>query len=127
MLLFLLLSIFVYTKIYFALKRLKHPGNVGDNGTQNNQNRLNFVKKLKLVKTCFLVVACFLLCFLAAVVILIFQPYVEGPGFSVLKMWAGTVMMLNSSLNSVIFFWTRPLLRNEAFKVLKKMCTSRTW
>ena len=125
--LFLLLTIFVYTKIYFALKRLKHPGNVGDNGTQNNQNRLNFVKKLKLAKTCFLVVACFLLCFLAAIVILLFQPYVERSGYSVLKIWAGTAMTLNSSLNSVIFFWTRPLLRNEAFKVLKKMCTSRTW
>jgi hypothetical protein len=79
---------------------LKHPGSVGDKAGRNSQKRLSFVKKLKLVKTCFLVVACFLLCFLAAVVILIFQPYVDRPGFSVLKMWAGTAMMLNSSLNS---------------------------
>ena len=123
-LLFLILSMFVYTKIVFALKKLKHPGRVGDIGMRNSQNRLNFVKKLKLVKSCFLVLACFLLCFLAAIVILLFQPYVERSGYSVLKIWAGTAMTLNSSLNSVIFFWTRPLLRNEAFKVLKKMYTS---
>jgi K+ transporter len=45
-LLFLILSMFVYTKKFFALKKLKHPGRVGDIGMRNSQNRLNFVKKL---------------------------------------------------------------------------------
>jgi hypothetical protein len=32
------------------------------------------------------------------------------------------LLMLNSSVNSIIFFWTRPLLRNEAGKALKSLC-----
>jgi hypothetical protein len=127
MLLFLLLATFVYTKIYFALQNLKRPGSVGDNATRNSQNERKLVKKIKLVKSCFLAVACFFLCFSAAIIILLLESYVDSPDFSWLRMCAGAIVMLNSSLNSVIFFWTRPLLRNEAFKVLKKMCISITW
>jgi hypothetical protein len=125
MFLFILLAIFVYTKIYIAIKTRKSPGNVQGNTAVKNQNERKFVTEIKLVKSCFLAVACFLLCFFAATVIFLFERQVERADFTALKMWAGTPTMLNSSLNSVIFFWTRPLLRKEAYKVVKKMCTSR--
>ncbi len=35
--------------------------------------------------------------------------------------WYTTALGVNAALNSVIFFWTRPALRKEAFKVLKNM------
>jgi hypothetical protein len=33
--------------------------------------------------------------------------------------WSITSMILNSSANSVVFFWTKTLLRKEASKTLK--------
>ena len=121
--LFLVLAVFMYTKIFIAIKTRKRPGNVGNNIAQNNQNERNILQQIKLVKSCFLAVACFLLCFLASASFLIFQPYSEDTPNSVLfKMWTGTASFLNASLNSIIFFWTRPLLRTEAMKLLKKMC-----
>ncbi len=121
--LFLLLAVFVYSKIFFTIKNQRRPDNVVDNTLSKSQNERKFVKTIKLVKSCFLAVACFLLCFFTAIVILLFEPNADTPDYSVLKLWAGTIMTLNSSLNSLIFFWARPLMRNEAYKVLKKMCT----
>ncbi|CAB4021669.1 histamine H2 receptor-like [Paramuricea clavata] len=123
--LFLLLAIFVYTKIFIAIRTRKSPGNVQDTAAKN-QNERKFAKEIKLVKSCFLAVACFLLCFLAGTLVLLFQRQVDRAEFIALKIFSGSLILLSSSLNSVVFFWTRPLLRNEAFKVVKKMCTSRT-
>jgi hypothetical protein len=118
MFLFILLAIFVYTKIYIAIKTRKSPGNVQGNTAVKNQNERKFVTEIKLVKSCFLAVACFLLCFFAATVIFLFERQLERADYTALKMWAGTPTMLNSSLNSVIFFWTRPILRKEAYTKL---------
>ena len=121
--LFLVLAVFMYTKIFIAIKTRKRPGNVGDNIAQNNQNQRKFLHEIKLAKPCFLAVACFLFCLLASASVVIFQAYFDDKSnFVLFKMWTGTFSFLNSSLNSIIFFWTRPLLRAEAFKLLKKTC-----
>ncbi|CAB4005162.1 Hypothetical predicted protein, partial [Paramuricea clavata] len=39
--------------------------------------------------------------------------------YRVVIAWYATALGVNTILNSVIFFWTRPILRKEAFKVLK--------
>ena len=98
MFLFILFAIFVYTKIYIAIKTRKSPGNVQGNTAMKNQNERKFVTEIKLVKSCFLPVACFLLCFFAAIVIFLFESQVERADFTALKMWAATPTMLNSSL-----------------------------
>jgi hypothetical protein len=41
--------------------------------------------------------------------------------FTVYRNWSITSVILNSSINSVIFFWTKTLLRKEAFKILKSL------
>ena len=123
LLLFIILAIFVYTKIFITIRNKKRPGNVAENTTQNRENQRKFLKEVKLVKSCFLAVASFLLCYLAGASLVAFQPYPnDTPNAVLLKVWAGTASLLNSSLNSIMFFWTRPLLRSEAFKVLKKTC-----
>ena len=47
--LFLLVSIFVYTKIYLTIRKRKNPGNVVENTDTNNKHR--FLKEIKLVKS----------------------------------------------------------------------------
>jgi hypothetical protein len=120
MLLFILLALFVYTKIFLAIKKLNPPGNIGDISTSNGQNQRLFLKKIQQGKSCFLAVGCFLGCFLAGICLLATVSFVDKAHSFALRAWAGAVMNLNSSLNSIIFFWTRPLLRNETFKILKK-------
>jgi drug/metabolite transporter (DMT)-like permease len=90
MFLFILLAIFVYTKIYIAIKTRKSPGNVQGNTAMKNRNERKFVTEIKLVKSCFLAVACFLLCFFAAIVTFLFESQVERADFTALKMWAAT-------------------------------------
>jgi hypothetical protein len=122
---FLLLAVFSYTRIFIAIKTRKPPGNV--NVVAEREKERKFLKEIKLVKSCFLAVACFFLCLTAGVTILYSQPYEDHtPEFTMFKIWAGTARILNSILNSLIFFWTRPLLRTEAFKVLKKICNVRS-
>jgi hypothetical protein len=128
MVLFILIAIFVYTKIFLAIKNLNPPGpgNVGDISTSNGQNERSFLKKIQQGKSCFLAVGCFLGCFLAGTGLLATVSFVDKAHSFALRAWAGAVMNLNSSLNSIIFFWTRPLLRNETFKILKKGRTPTT-
>ena len=58
LLLFIILAIFVYTKIFITIRNKKRPGNVAENTTQNRENQRKFLKEVKLVKSCFLAVAC---------------------------------------------------------------------
>ena len=37
--------------------------------------------------------------------------------------WSLTSMILNSSVNSAIVFWTKTLLRKEAFETVKSLCS----
>jgi hypothetical protein len=48
-----------------------------------------------------------------------------APRFRLLQSWAITLALFNHSLNSVIFFWTRPMLKSEAKKVLKSIWESK--
>ena len=126
MALFLLLVIFVYTKIFFAIQKLNPSGNIGHASAVNSQNKRSFLKKIQLAKSCFLAVGCFFGCFAAGICLFSFWFYVDKVHGIGLRTWVAAVTNLNSSLNSVIFFWTRPLLRNETFKILKNVCTSKT-
>ena len=121
MVLFLLLAIFVYTKIFFAIQKQNSPRIIGDTSATNGHIKRLFLKKIQEAKSCFLAVGCFFGCFIAGICLLSSWSYVDKVHFAALRAWGGAVMNLNSSLNSVIFFWTRPSLRNETFKLLKKM------
>ena len=121
MVLFLLLVIFVYTKIFFAFQKQNSPRSIADTSATNGQTKRLLLKKIQQAKSCFLAVGCFFGCFIAGICLLSSWSYVDKVHFTALRAWAGAIMNLNSSLNSVIFFWTRPLLRNETFKILKNM------
>ena len=128
----LFVSAFVYTKIFKVIKNRERPGNPDPNNvsaaeqpSSNRQSSKNFLKDIKLVKSCYSAVVCFSVCFLARIVTSV--PFsLSTLSWEVFRSWAATLIMLNSSLNSIIFFWNRPLLRNEAKKVLKNLCKSAT-
>jgi hypothetical protein len=123
LLIFLFLAISVYTKIFLAIRRREQPGNVVENTASEKKKERKFLKNIRLAKSCFLVVACFFLCFFMGAV-----PAVLGGTkheSMMIRSWATIFIFMNSSINSVIFFWSRPLLRCESFKIMKQMFTSK--
>ena len=128
--LIILFVVFVYTKIFFAIKNRQlpaavcHLNNVDGAEQPTATKRLtkrNVLMQIRMAKSCLLVVVCFMVCFLGGITVAL--PYdLDVYETYVLKNWAKVIVLFNSSLNSIIFFWTRPLLRNEAQKTLKKFC-----
>lgn len=117
---FLCVTTFVYTKIFLAIRKSNSAWRAGDNATSSRQNMRRVVlKEIKLVKSCFLAVICFLTCLVLAGVLQSFRSSVDMRNYLILNIWGAMTAFLNSSLNSVIFFWTKPLLKDEALKVLK--------
>lgn len=87
----------------------------------NKQSKINFLKNIRLAKSCYLAVICFIVCFLSGVAAALPISLTEF-NEAVLSQWAVTLTTLNSNINSMIFFWNVPLLRNEARKALKNLC-----
>jgi hypothetical protein len=122
---FLFVAVFVYTRIFLTIRKRKPPGDVNDlnnpaeSTVSSRQRKQNFLKQIKLAKSCFLVVVCFVVCLLGGG---IYAAFPLGINKQIIKLWGITMVMLNSSVNSIIFFWTRPLLRNEAKKALRNLC-----
>ena len=108
----------VYTKIYRVIRKLiRHEKRqiCVDGG---HQVKRQIIRESRRARSCFLVVICFFLFLLPfALAPHFFTP--DSFGFRVYFNWAFTSIFLNSSINSVIFFWTKTLLKKEALKNLR--------
>ncbi len=118
------LNTLAYTRIFLAVRNVQLcRDKVGDCSTEQsaaNLERKRSLREQKLAKSCALVVVINYLCYIPSVVC--YQYYKDDPmNFRVSHSWSMTVYALNSSLNSIIFFWKSPLLREEAFKVVKNI------
>ena len=97
--------------------RSNHQGRLLNN--QNRKSEQEVSKKLKLAKSCLYVVIC---SFIAFILPTVFQPLQLSDFHEiVLDTWFTLFVLLNSTLDSLIFFWKNKVLRNEARKVLKNM------
>ena len=116
---------FAYTRIYFAVKNL-HVSNdgIGDYSTEqsssNMEGKRKSLRERSLAKSCALVVFISYFCYVPFFVCYLY--FKNDPiNLRFAGSWSGVVLILNSSLNSVVFFWRRPLLREEALNVLRKI------
>ncbi|CAB4005302.1 Hypothetical predicted protein, partial [Paramuricea clavata] len=83
-------------------------------------------KKPKNISTCILAVACFILCALPG---MIFNGIIFSQGkntfdkdhYKVFLLWIRTLITMNSSFNTLVFFWKNSTLRKEGKQVLKKI------
>lgn len=92
--------------------------NPSSNPSQQNVKRREFLKELQLSKACFLVVLCYIVCYIP--VSILGNYFVLGYyDQAVVRTWAVTFVMLESSLNSVIFVWKNRVLRHEVKMVLR--------
>ena len=110
-------TVFIYVKI-FSVARKPHPA-------RNNPS--HFFASLKLSKAYVLVVICLFTFYLPYAVFLVLkhQKFIQGE--TVVKYvarWSANVIILNSTINSFIFFWKNRYLREEGKRVLKiELCT----
>ena len=121
---FITFLLYVYIKIYLA-NSTKSSINITE-GRQdadlNNRLRDQQRKAMlntKLAKSCFLAVISFVICYLPSGITTsgAFK-FQKDLGVLVL-VWAKTLILLNSSLNSIVFFWRSKPLREEAYAVVK--------
>lgn len=123
---FILFAVFTYTKIFLAIRNRNIRGNFVENTASetHKKDKRVFLKEIKLVKSCFLVAVCFFLCLFSAGIVNVIN--LDRHDLIMLRPWVTIPLMFNSSLNSLIFFWCKPLLKNEARKVFKCIRNART-
>ena len=117
---------FAYIKIFLAARNAHSGDRIANSSVVTAQASTNFEKKkktlrnVKLAKSCALVVVLSYVCYIPGIVC--YSLYKNDPlNLRVAYSWSMTIVALNSSLNSVVFFWKRPLLRGEAIRMLKNM------
>ena len=112
---------FAYVRIYFAVRNMHFSNDcISDYSTEQSSSKTKEKRKSlrerSLAKSCALVVLICYVCYLPFAVCYIY--FSDDPiHFRVATFWSWVVLTLNSSLNSVVFFWKRPLLRQEAMNI----------
>jgi hypothetical protein len=114
---FFALSAFVYARIYLIIRKLVRSKVTPSH--ENGNRKRNILREMKHARSCFLVVVCFIFCmtpFLLSPIIL------HKHGLALHNAFVGWSVVLGTSnciFNSMIFFWTKTLMRKEAIKIIK--------
>ena len=117
---------FAYTRIYLVARKSAHPPNkLPSDANSENLTRIKlFLRRTRQARSCFNIVLCyFVLCFLLWTLGLSFTKAFDMYTRNAIFIWVSTLNLLNSSLNSVLLFWSQALLRREAIKMLKRFTT----
>ncbi|CAB4007446.1 histamine H2 receptor-like [Paramuricea clavata] len=143
--LFIFTTVFVYFKIFLSIRSRNRVGVilVGKNiesdairlsrrdvsektSAENRSGKAEFLKELKAAKSSFLVVMCCLVCYVPGT--LSFGPLNLMSSFLAvaLKVWFVLLAMLNSTMNSIIYFWMNNMLRKLGKDMVKSMWNSLT-
>ena len=112
---------FAYTRIYLVVRRLhRSQQRRPDVGKQTSvSGRRHLLREVKHAKSCFIVVVYFVLSSMPCVIASSFVNENNLHRSAVMIFWAITLTNLTSSFNSLIFFWTKTLLRKEAMTTMK--------
>ena len=106
--------------VFINFKLFKMSRNIRRQKAISPRNRAKV--NLKSISTCLLAVACIAILSIPSIVYIVFniKPHDHIASNAVLTyIWAGTVYSMNSTFNSLIFFWKNKILRTEGIKILK--------
>ncbi|CAB4012806.1 zinc finger MYM-type 1-like [Paramuricea clavata] len=126
-LLFLITTAYVYIRIFLTAKKRSPLQNIpdataGESKESTMKTKKDNLREIKLAKSCCIIVFLFIFSFLPLSIVNIFLATPLGAvKFRIMQACCVTIVMLNPTLNSVVFFWTRPLLR-KAKKIFRKIC-----
>lgn len=113
---FFLFVAFAYARIFLVVKKLARI-----QSKANLTKTMMFLQDIRHAKSCFVQVVSFyvVLHYIPVMLIAIFKNVDSLKEFNY-EIYA-SLCLLNSSVNSVIFFWTKTMLRKEAAKFLKSL------
>ena len=93
------------------------------NAADKREKLTEFIKDVKLAKTFVLIVVCSQVCYFPSVVYHVYLYLNKGAAVTMPLMIAGawvlTFITINSTLNSLIFFWKNSQLRNEMLRIVR--------
>ena len=110
---------FAYTRIYLVIRRLRRTRQCPVDTEKQKSGIRRLLREVQHAKSCFIVVLYFIVSLMPFV---ISSSFVNEKNFhksAAIVSWAITLTNSNSSFNSLIFFWTKTLLRKEAVATLK--------
>ena len=119
---FLLFTSFAYTRIYLEIWKLIRSEAYPAGASEERQRKKKVLRARRHATSCFLIVVSFFLLLFPVILVPVFLT-VDSFHHAVYFNWSVTLVILNSTVNSVIFFWTKTLLRKEALKTLKSLCS----
>jgi hypothetical protein len=120
---FFCFTAFVHTRIYLVIRKLvrspKKPVSCESTDANQNVTKRQIFRESRHARACFAVVVCFGIFLLPLVLVMVFFNISSTMFYLEYVHWSITSMIFNSTINSLIFFWTNPLLRKEAFRTLR--------
>ena len=130
----ILLTVYSYTRIAFAvihsnLKReaLQNANAIqgardGEDVKQNRKRKMNILRQFKMSKSSFLIALCYLCCYMPTFLVFgVLANTLPASIYFLALPWCLLFVMLNSCLNSIIFFWRNASLRKETMNVLRNI------
>lgn len=125
----LLVNAAAYIKIFVAVGQRIQPDNSihererleKKSGRTRLNKRKNILLESKLARSCAFVVILFYICYFPGLVASLYFVDTNKLIYRVVHSWYVTNFALNCSLNSIVFFWKRPILRKETIRVFQKL------
>ena len=122
--LFFLVTLFAYTRIFLVVRKLARLQRklLGSADEYLTKTKL-FHRNIKHAKSCFKVMASYVALHYLPVLLMVSLKHTNTLKelYIDVHIWVVTLELLNSSVNSMIFFWTKTILRTEATKILKTL------
>ena len=117
----IVLIFFIYARIFCAYRHSST--RVQQNGHSSQESR-ELPKNRKLAGSCLIAVLSLTFGYLPLVLVKLIDEYVvdisADPDF-ILTNWGIALLLLNSSVNSIVFFWRNKVLRDEAFAIIRNL------
>ena len=111
-------------KIYFVLKRHKNAIQSQRQQVAQNDNMLNTVRLAKSASCTFWIYLAFWLCYLPHFIIMITEMCLPNTIMEALFMYSETIVLLNSSLNPIIYCWKMRHVRHSVKSILRNIFLS---
>ena len=120
LLVFNIILAYFYLRIYVANSRsFKNTRRTErDQNAMRNEQRRQHLANVKLAKSCFLAVMAYVICYLPSSIFTKAALKVEKDLSNCILVWAITLILANSTVNSIVFFWRNKSLRQEACGVV---------